>query len=45
MIDFFGLIKVNGAYVVLALLVLLIISFALTISTLCKYWTFKERNN
>ena len=43
MIDFFGLVKVNGAYVVLALLVLLIISFALTISTLCKLKKLTKR--
>lgn len=43
MINFFGIVTVDGAYVVLALLILLIISFVITISTLCKLNSLSKR--
>lgn len=43
MIDFFGIVKVNGAYLFIGVLVLLIISISITISTLCKLKKLNSR--
>lgn len=43
MIDFFGIVTVNGAYLFIGLVVLLIISFVLTITTLCKLKNLTKR--
>lgn len=43
MIDFFGIVTVNGAYLFIGLIVLLIISFILIITTLCKLKNLTKR--
>ena len=43
MIDFFGIITINGAYLIIGLTVLLIICFIMVISLLCKLKNLTKR--
>ncbi len=43
MIDFFGIITINGAYLIIGLTVLLIICFVMVISLLCKLKNLTKR--
>ncbi|MDD6571794.1 MAG: DUF4446 family protein [Thermoflexaceae bacterium] len=43
MIDFFGIVTVNGAYIVIALVILLIVCFAMIITILCKLKKLTKR--
>lgn len=43
MIDFFGIITINGAYIIIGLTVLLIICFVMVISLLCKLKNLTKR--
>lgn len=43
MIDFFGIVTIDGAYIVIGLAVLLLICFIITLSTLCKLKNLTKR--